>query len=175
MTRNLFTSSKYNKILRHSFSKLSAEFDNSDKSLIEIHKSSYNNFLISANDGNASIKDVLNSIFPINDSYGYVSIEYIDYRLTEPLLSLDEAKIKSGTYGADLYITLRLILFTTDDTTGVRNIKAIKKRCLWKNVSARLRNDQSFGRQESSSRIIPRPRNEKPSPQSFFGLKLGNT
>ena len=100
-------------VLRHSFSKLNFKIDT--KSLTEIHKKSYNDFLFGDKSVGSSISNVLATIFPINDNYGYAQIEYVSHRFTEPVYSIDECRVKSLTYASKLYVTFRLILFDVDE------------------------------------------------------------
>ena len=113
-------------ILRHSFSKLN--FNIESKNLTAIHKDSYNNFLYGDKNIGATIAGVLSSVSPINDSYGYASIEYVSHRFSEPKYSIQECRYKNLSYAVDLYVTFRLAIFNIDEKTKTRTIRTIKEQ-----------------------------------------------
>ena len=113
-------------ILRHSFSKLN--FNIESKSLTAIHQESYNNFLHGDKSIGATISSVLSSVSPINDSYGYASIEYVSHRFSEPKYSIQECRYKNLSYAVDLYVTFRLAIFNIDEKTKTRTIRTIKEQ-----------------------------------------------
>ena len=113
-------------VLRHSFSKLN--FSIANKSLTAIHKDSYNNFLYGDKSVDVSISNVLSSVFPVNDNYGYAVIEYVSHRFTDPIYSIDECRDKGLTYASKLYVKFRLILFDIDEQTKTRTVRTIKEQ-----------------------------------------------
>ena len=129
-------------ILRHSFSKLNFKIDT--KSLTEIHKKSYNDFLFGDKSVGSSISNVLATIFPINDNYGYAQIEYVGHRFTDPVYSIDECRVKSLTYASKLYVTFRLILFDVDEQKKTRSIRTIKEQELMMCEIPLMTNTASF-------------------------------
>jgi DNA-directed RNA polymerase subunit beta len=129
---------------RHSFSKLNFDFDMSNRSLVQIHKDSYSNFLFSKDNCGPSIREVLSSIFPIHDSYGYISMEFVDYRVSKPTFSIEECRTKSLTYASDIFVTFRIVLFSVDETTGIRSIKAIKEQEVYLCSMPLITNNASF-------------------------------
>ena len=112
-------------VLRYSFSKLN--FKNQPDCLTSLNRQSYGRFL---NEKNYcySIENALSSIFPIDDTYGYARIEYLGSRMVAPKYSIEECRIKNLSYVANLYITVRLILFNIDAEKKTRSIKMIKEQ-----------------------------------------------
>ena len=107
-------------ILRHSFSKLN--FNIESKNLTAIHKDSYNNFLYGDKNIGATIAGVLSSVSPINDSYGYASIEYVSHRFSEPKYSIQECRYKNLSYAVDLYVGVVFCQLELDAGKGVTEL-----------------------------------------------------
>ena len=98
--------------------------------LIEVQKSSYDLFLKSGDgpkpqDGNG-IQGVFQSVFPIKDFNETAVLEFVKYELEKPKYDVDECQARDMTYAAPLKVTLRLIVFDVDETTGARSVKDIK-------------------------------------------------
>jgi len=90
--------------------------------LIEVQKNSYKQFL------EQGLHDVLNSVFPIHDSNGQASLEYVSYSLEGAKFDEDECRRRAMTYGAALKVTLRLVVWDHDEDSGVRSIRDIKEQ-----------------------------------------------
>jgi DNA-directed RNA polymerase subunit beta len=114
--------------LRNSFG--SSLFDASflGSSLIDVQRKSYSNFLHGSDSASPSINEVLGSLFPIRDAFGSALLEFVSYRVAEPRLTVEECRRKATTYSADIYVTVRLVLFDVDQTTGVRKPRNIKEQ-----------------------------------------------
>ncbi|MDB6454621.1 DNA-directed RNA polymerase subunit beta [Falsirhodobacter sp. 20TX0035] len=100
--------------------------------LIEVQKSSYDLFLKSGEgqtpaDGEG-IKGVFQSVFPIKDFNETAVLEFVKYELEKPKYDVDECQQRDMTYAAPLKVTLRLIVFDVDETTGNRSVKDIKEQ-----------------------------------------------
>ena len=100
--------------------------------LIEVQKSSYDLFLKSGDgpkpqDGNG-IQGVFQSVFPIKDFNETAVLEFVKYELEKPKYDVDECQARDMTYAAPLKVTLRLIVFDVDETTGARSVKDIKEQ-----------------------------------------------
>ena len=50
------------------------------------------------------------------------------YELEKPKYDVDECQARDMTYAAPLKVTLRLIVFDVDETTGARSVKDIKEQ-----------------------------------------------
>ncbi|WP_136686004.1 DNA-directed RNA polymerase subunit beta [Falsirhodobacter xinxiangensis] len=100
--------------------------------LIEVQKSSYDLFLksgeaLKATDGEG-IQGVFQSVFPIKDFNEVAVLEFVKYELEKPKYDVDECQQRDMTYAAPLKVTLRLIVFDVDETTGNRSVKDIKEQ-----------------------------------------------
>ena len=100
--------------------------------LIEVQKSSYDLFLKSGEgpkpaDGEG-IQGVFQSVFPIKDFNETSVLEFVKYELEKPKYDVDECQSRDMTYAAPLKVTLRLIVFDVDETTGARSVKDIKEQ-----------------------------------------------
>ncbi len=100
--------------------------------LIEVQKSSYDLFLRSGDadrplDGEG-IQGTFQSVFPIKDFNETSVLEFVKYELEKPKYDVDECMQRDLTYAAPLKVTLRLIVFDVDETTGARSVKDIKEQ-----------------------------------------------
>ena len=100
--------------------------------LIEVQKSSYDLFLESGaaetpSDGEG-IMGVFQSVFPIKDFNETAVLEFVRYELERPKYDVEECQQRDMTYAAPLKVTLRLIVFDTDEDTGAKSVKDIKEQ-----------------------------------------------
>ena len=100
--------------------------------LIEVQKSSYDLFLRSGDsdkplDGEG-LQGTFQSVFPIKDFNETAVLEFVKYDLEKPKYDVDECQARDMTYAAPLKVTLRLIVFDVDETTGARSVKDIKEQ-----------------------------------------------
>ncbi|CDO05201.1 DNA-directed RNA polymerase subunit beta [Oceanobacillus picturae] len=71
--------------------------------LIEIQTASYEWFL------EEGLREMFRDISPIEDFTGNLSLEFVDYSLSEPKYPVDESKERDVTYNAPLRVKVRLI------------------------------------------------------------------
>lgn len=71
--------------------------------LIEIQTASYQWFL------DEGLREMFQDISPIEDFTGNLSLEFIDYSLSEPKYSVEESKERDVTYSAPLRVKVRLV------------------------------------------------------------------
>ncbi|MFM8185410.1 MAG: DNA-directed RNA polymerase subunit beta, partial [Alphaproteobacteria bacterium] len=116
--------------LRKSFS------NNQDKQsiphLISLQQDSYHKFLqldINPQERkNIGIQSVFNSFFPVTDSAGKVTVEFISYNLKQPRFESSECLSAGKTFSSALSANLRLILWHQEDGSEVKEIKSIKEQ-----------------------------------------------
>jgi len=100
--------------------------------LIEVQKSSYDLFLRSGDSDkpldDEGIQGTFQSVFPIKDFNETAVLEFVKYELEKPKYDVDECQSRDMTYAAPLKVTLRLIVFDVDETTGARSVKDIKEQ-----------------------------------------------
>lgn len=115
------------KRIRKYFGKLATAI--SVPSLIELQLSSYNKFLQAdihpEQRQDSGLHGVFLSIFPIVSFSGQAVLEYVSYRLGEPIFDVKECKNRGLTYGSPLRVKLRLVLF---DKEVANKIKAVKEQ-----------------------------------------------
>ena len=116
--------------LRKSFTKIREVM--SIPNLIEVQKSSYLDFLMkdipSEQRGDKGLNSVFKSVFPIRDYTGNAMIEFVKFEFDTPKFDINECHVRGLTYAAPMRVTLRLIVFEVDETTGVKSIKDIKEQ-----------------------------------------------
>ncbi|HEV2562785.1 MAG TPA: DNA-directed RNA polymerase subunit beta [Rhizomicrobium sp.] len=100
--------------------------------LIEVQKTSYDQFLqvVKPEAGrlDEGLQAVFSSVFPIKDFSENSLLEYVDYHFEDPKYDVEECQQRSMTYAAPLKVTLRLIVFDTDQETGAKSVKDIKEQ-----------------------------------------------
>ena len=99
--------------------------------LIEIQKSSYQDFLQADIDDEKRIDEglqaVFSEIFPITDFSETSSLEFVSYSLGDPKYDINECQYRGFTYGVPLKIRVQLILRELDKDTGDKQVIDIKE------------------------------------------------
>ncbi len=90
--------------------------------LLQTQLVSYNKFL------EEGLQEVFKGVFPIKDFSDRSVLDFVAYELEQPKFDVDECRERGMTFTAPLRVTLRLTVFDTDETTGVRSIKDIKEQ-----------------------------------------------
>ncbi|MBC7328236.1 DNA-directed RNA polymerase subunit beta [bacterium] len=95
--------------------------------LLEVPRKSYQNFLESG------LRELFQTFFPVRDYTGMMVLEFVDYRIGEPLHTEEECRAQSLTYEAPLYVRFRLINYTygeeiTEDEINLCDIPLMTKR-----------------------------------------------
>ena len=100
--------------------------------LIEVQRSSYDQFLQKDQRSYERIEEglqaVFRSVFPIRDFSDRAVLEYVSYEFEEPKFDVEECQQRDMTYAAPLKVKLRLIVFETDEETGAKSVKDIKEQ-----------------------------------------------
>lgn len=101
--------------------------------LIEVQKNSYDRDFLQVGvpdvkRENRGLQAVLNSIFPIEDSSGVATLEFLKYNFDKPKYDVEECNQRNLNYAAPLKVTLRLIVWDIDEDTGSKEIKGIKEQ-----------------------------------------------
>ena len=100
--------------------------------LIEVQRLSYEQFLQmdvpSDSREELGLQAVFKSVFPIKDFSDNSTLEFVRYEFEPPKYDVEECVARGLTYAAPLKVTLRLIVFDTDDDTGARSVKDIKEQ-----------------------------------------------
>ncbi|CEJ13281.1 DNA-directed RNA polymerase subunit beta [Phreatobacter sp. AB_2022a] len=100
--------------------------------LIEVQKSSYDQFLMVEEPQGGRLDEglqaVFKSVFPITDFSGSAMLEFVKYEFEPPKYDVDECRQRGMTFAAPLKVTLRLIVFDVDADTGAKSVKDIKEQ-----------------------------------------------
>lgn len=100
--------------------------------LIEVQRSSYDNFLqmdiVAEQRGIFGLEAVFKSVFPIRDFSERAQLEFVRYELEAPKYDVEECQQRGITYAAPLKVTLRLVVWDIDEDTGARSIRDIKEQ-----------------------------------------------
>ncbi len=100
--------------------------------LIEIQKTSYEQFLQRETDSNirtdSGLQEVFKSVFPIKDFSERGTLEFVNYEFELPKYDVEECQQRGMTYAAPLKVTLRLVVWDIDEETQSRSIRDVKEQ-----------------------------------------------
>ena len=74
------------------------------------------------------LQGVFKTVFPIKDFYETASLEFVNYRLTEPKYDVEECLLRGMTFAAPIKVTIRLVVWDVNPETEARSIKAVKEQ-----------------------------------------------
>ncbi|MBI2608250.1 MAG: DNA-directed RNA polymerase subunit beta [Deltaproteobacteria bacterium] len=100
--------------------------------LIDVQRRSFEEFLQegipSAKRQNVGLEAVFRSVFPIESFEGTASLEYENYILETPKYDVGECRDRGMTYASPLRVTVRLLVWDVDETTGAKTIRDVKEQ-----------------------------------------------
>ncbi|CUS47506.1 MAG: DNA-directed RNA polymerase beta subunit RpoB [Idiomarinaceae bacterium HL-53] len=92
--------------------------------LLSTQLDSFKKFIDADDEGQYGLEAAFRSVFPIASYSGNTELQYVSYRLGEPVFDVNECQIRGVTYSAPLRVTLRLVVYDKDAPAGtVKNIK----------------------------------------------------
>ncbi len=98
--------------------------------LLAIQLDSYRDFLQASTSPEERLEVGLHaafkSVFPITSFSGNAALEYVSYRLGEPVFDVKECQIRGATYSAPLRVKVRLVIY--DKESNNKAIKDIKEQ-----------------------------------------------
>ncbi|RYH14499.1 MAG: DNA-directed RNA polymerase subunit beta, partial [Alphaproteobacteria bacterium] len=98
--------------------------------LLAIQVDSYREFLQQnvepAKRDERGLHAALKSVFPISSYSGNAALEYVGYKLGEPLFDERECRNRGLSYGAPLKVTVRLVIYDRESST--KAIKYVKEQ-----------------------------------------------
>ncbi len=68
------------------------------------------------------------SVFPISSYSGNAVLEYVSYRLGEPVFDVRECQLRGTTYAAPLRVLARLVIYDKDAPAGSKVVKDIREQ-----------------------------------------------
>ena len=98
--------------------------------LLAIQTDSYSKFLQVGTDAEdraeSGLHAAFRSVFPIVSYSGSAELEYVDYKLGEPIFDVKECVSRSITYAAPLRVKVRLIIY--DKESSSKKVKDVKEQ-----------------------------------------------
>ena len=103
--------------------------------LLSIQIDSYQQFLQEKadQDGQDGRQDVglhaaFKSVFPIVSYSGNAALEYVSYRLGEPVFDVKECQLRGLTYAAPLRVLVRLVIYDRETSGAKKKVKDIREQ-----------------------------------------------
>lgn len=92
--------------------------------LLSIQLDSFQKFIEQDPEGQYGLEAAFRSVFPIASYSGNSELQYVSYRLGEPVFDVKECQIRGVTYSAPLRVKLRLVVYEREAPEGtVKDIK----------------------------------------------------
>ncbi len=101
--------------------------------LLAIQLDSYRSFLQAATAEESAADDVglhaaFKSVFPISSYSGNATLEYVSYRLGEPVFDVKECQLRGLTYAAPLRTKVRLIVLDKEAAGAKKPVKDVREQ-----------------------------------------------
>src|SRR3989338_10126969 len=98
--------------------------------LIDVQKGSYKEFLQAdialEKRESLGLEAVFKSVFPIHSFEATASLEYERYVLEPSKYDVEECRDRGMTFAAPLRVTVRLLVWDVDESTGAKTIRDVK-------------------------------------------------
>ncbi|MCX8575013.1 MULTISPECIES: DNA-directed RNA polymerase subunit beta [unclassified Gilliamella] len=92
--------------------------------LLSIQLDSFQKFIEQDPEGQYGLEAAFRSIFPIKSYSGNAELQYVSFKMGEPVFDVKECQIRGITYSAPLRVKLRLVIYDKDAPEGtVKDIK----------------------------------------------------
>lgn len=92
--------------------------------LLSIQLDSFQKFIEQDPEGQYGLEAAFRSVFPIQSYSGNSELQYVSYRLGEPVFDVKECQIRGVTFSAPLRVKLRLVIYEREAPEGtVKDIK----------------------------------------------------
>ena len=118
------------KRIRKNFGKLPGVLD--VPYLLSIQLDSYEKFLQDGTDPekreSQGLHAAFRSVFPIISYSGNAALEYVSYRLGEPVFDVKECQLRGLTYAAPLRVLVRLVIYDKEATGPEKKVKDIREQ-----------------------------------------------
>ncbi|MCC7490445.1 MAG: DNA-directed RNA polymerase subunit beta, partial [Gammaproteobacteria bacterium] len=100
--------------------------------LLSIQLDSYRQFLQEGADldnrQDLGLHAAFKSVFPIISYSGNAALEYLNYRLGEPVFDVKECQLRGLTYAAPLRVKVRLVIFDREVTGPKKAVKEVREQ-----------------------------------------------
>src|SRR5246500_268878 len=118
------------KRIRKSFGKQASILDT--PYLLAIQLDSYRSFLQAEKPeearGDVGLHAAFKSVFPISSYSGNASLEYVSYRLGEPVFDVKECQLRGLTYAAPLRVKVRLVVLDKEAAGAKKPVKDVREQ-----------------------------------------------
>ncbi len=118
------------KRIRKNFGKLPGILD--VPYLLSIQLNSYKKFLqeevAAGQRTDSGLHAAFNSVFPIVSYSGNAALEYVSYRLGEPVFDVKECQLRGLTYAAPLRVLVRLVIYDKEASGSQKKVKDIREQ-----------------------------------------------
>ncbi len=118
------------KRIRKSFGKLPSILD--VPYLLSIQLASYHKFLqreaVPEEREDVGLHSAFSSVLPIISYSGSAALEYVSYRLGEPVFDVKECQLRGLTYAAPLRVLVRLVIYDKEATGKKKKVKDIREQ-----------------------------------------------
>ncbi|OCG20285.1 MULTISPECIES: DNA-directed RNA polymerase subunit beta [unclassified Gilliamella] len=92
--------------------------------LLSIQLDSFQKFIEQDPEGQYGLEAAFRSIFPIKSYSGNAELQYVSFKMGDPVFDVKECQIRGITYSAPLRVKLRLVIYDKDAPEGtVKDIK----------------------------------------------------
>ncbi|HHQ13966.1 MAG TPA: DNA-directed RNA polymerase subunit beta, partial [Chromatiales bacterium] len=81
-----------------------------------------------ASRGDFGLHAAFNSVFPIVSYSGNAALEYISYRLGEPVFDVKECQLRGMTYAAPLRVQVRLVIYDKEASGSKKPVKEVREQ-----------------------------------------------
>ena len=100
--------------------------------LLSIQVDSYNKFLQTdktiENRGDIGLHAAFQSVFPIVSYSGNAALEYVSYRLGQPVFDVKECQMRGLTYAAPIRVLVRLVIYDKEASGTPKPVKDIREQ-----------------------------------------------
>jgi len=108
-------------------------YDDNSSFLLDFQYTSYANLFklkseLSGIYRDICIESILKSVFPISDTFGSLSIDYVSHRLSKPKYNEQECLDRGFTYSCSLYVTLRMFYYKMEEASGSVEVSSVKEQ-----------------------------------------------
>ncbi|MDH5191995.1 MAG: DNA-directed RNA polymerase subunit beta, partial [Gammaproteobacteria bacterium] len=76
----------------------------------------------------AGLEAAFHAVFPIESYSGNAALEYVSYRLGDPVFDVKECQLRGMTYSVPLRVKLRLVIYDKDSSAAKKPVKDVKEQ-----------------------------------------------
>ncbi|MDD5216228.1 MAG: DNA-directed RNA polymerase subunit beta, partial [Methylococcales bacterium] len=77
---------------------------------------------------NEGLHAAFSSVFPIESHNGYAVLEYVRYRLSDPVFDVRECQQRGATYAASLRVLVRLVIYDKEAAASAKVVKDVREQ-----------------------------------------------